>query len=58
MFNDLNDLNIKRLIQLAEKEQILLPEFQRPFVWDKSQIKLLIDSLFNNYTISSILVWK
>ncbi|MDD2891991.1 MAG: DUF262 domain-containing protein, partial [Candidatus Gracilibacteria bacterium] len=53
-----NDLNVKGLIQLAEKEQILLPEFQRPFVWDKSQIKLLIDSLYNNYTISSILVWE
>ncbi len=53
-----DDLSIKWLIQLAEKEQVLLPEFQRPFVWDKSQIKLLIDSLYNNYTISSILVWK
>lgn len=53
-----DDLNIKWLIQLAEKEQIFLPEFQRLFVWDKSQIKLLIDSLYNNYTISSILIWK
>jgi len=34
-----------------------LPEFQRPFVWDKNQIRLLIDSLYHDYSISSILIW-
>jgi len=46
---------IKDLIAQAEEGQIFLPEFQRPFVWDKSQIKLLVDSLYNDYTINSIL---
>lgn len=54
---DLEDLNIKKLVEVSEKEQIFLPEFQRPFVWDKNQIKLLVDSLYNDYTISSILLW-
>jgi len=52
------DLNISGLIKYAEKEKVWLPEFQRPFVWDNNQIRLLIDSLYNNYTISSILLWE
>ena len=48
---------VKKLIEFSESEQIWLPEFQRPFVWDDSQIKLLVDSLYHNYTISSILIW-
>lgn len=50
--------SIKKLIEFAEEEHIWLPEFQRPFVWDDSQIKLLIDSLYHNYTISSVLIWE
>ncbi len=52
------ELNIRTLIDYAINEQIWLPEFQRPFVWDKNQVRLLIDSLYRNYTISSILIWK
>ena len=52
------DKKIEDLIKDAYNEKIWLPEFQRPFVWDNNQIRLLIDSLFNNYTISSILSWK
>ena len=52
------ELKIYDLIKLSFNESIWLPEFQRPFVWDKNQIRLLVDSLYNNYTISSILLWK
>ncbi|MCB9210916.1 MAG: DUF262 domain-containing protein [Ignavibacteriales bacterium] len=56
IFNE--ELNIESLIKYAENEKIWLPEFQRPFVWDKNQIRLIIDSLYHNYTISSILLWE
>ena len=52
------DLDIRSLIELAENEKIMLPEFQRAFVWDRTQIKLLIDSLYRGYTISSVLFWN
>lgn len=52
------EINIGRLIDLAYNEEIWLPEFQRPFVWDKNQVRLLIDSLYRGYTISSILIWR
>jgi len=52
------EMNIESLIDYAKTEKLWIPEFQRPFVWDKNQIRLLIDSLFHNYTISSILFWE
>jgi len=58
MSNTNKDFNVKDLIDVAYKEKVWLPEFQRPFVWDKNQVRLLIDSLQRNYTISSILIWK
>ena len=52
------ELKVEDLIKNAEEEEYWLPEFQRPYVWDKNQVRLLIDSLFQDYTISSILLWK
>ena len=52
------ELKVEDLIKASKEEDIWLPEFQRPFVWDKNQVRLLIDSLFRGYTISSILFWK
>ena len=51
------ELKVQDLIRFSEEESIWLPEFQRPFVWDKNQVRLLIDSLYHDYTISSILLW-
>lgn len=51
------ELKVNDLIRYSEEETIWLPEFQRPFVWDKNQVRLLIDSLYHDYTISSILLW-
>jgi hypothetical protein len=37
---------------------ILLPKFQRDFVWDRSQVLDLLDSIVRNYPIGSILLWQ
>ena len=39
------------------KDKILIPTFQRKFVWDPEQIKRLWDSMFKFYPIGSILYW-
>lgn len=53
----IEDKKVEDLIKSAYDEKLWLPEFQRPFVWKDNQIRLLIDSLYQNYTISSILTW-
>jgi Protein of unknown function DUF262 len=37
---------------------IILPEFQRSFVWKRKQILELLDSIYRNYPIGSMLVWE
>lgn len=42
--------------QLA-KDKILIPTFQREFVWEPENIKKLWDSIYRFYPIGSILYW-
>lgn len=49
---------IKDLIDRSVSWELQIPEFQREYVWDKEQVKLLLDSLYRNYTINSILIWE
>lgn len=51
----------ERIMQLANRVltgDIILPEFQRPFVWKRKQILDLLDSIYRNYPIGSLLVWE
>lgn len=51
----------ERILQLANRvltADIILPEFQRPFVWKRRQILELMDSIYKNYPIGSLLVWE
>lgn len=52
------DYNVLQLVKDAESQQLFIPEFQRHFIWDKLQIKLLIDSIYRKYTFGSILIWN
>ena len=51
----------ERLPQLAQRVlsgDILLPRFQRSFVWKPAQIIDLLDSIARNYPIGSMLLWQ
>lgn len=52
--------SVERVENLAQRivdGDILLPKFQRDFVWSRSQILELFDSISKNYPIGSILLW-
>ncbi|MEU0517402.1 DUF262 domain-containing protein [Streptosporangium sp. NPDC006007] len=38
--------------------RVVLPKFQRGFVWSRQQILNLLDSVTRNYPIGSILLWE
>nr|WP_242703888.1 DUF262 domain-containing protein [Enterococcus sp. 669A] len=42
----------------AQIGNIAIPEIQRPFVWKKSKVRDLIDSLYKNYPVGYIITWK
>lgn len=52
--------SVDRIEELARRVlsgDILLPKFQREFVWKRQQILDLLDSISKNYPIGSILLW-
>ncbi|MGA3565641.1 GmrSD restriction endonuclease domain-containing protein [Melissospora conviva] len=51
----------ERILQLANRVltgDILLPRFQRNFVWSRKQVIDLLDSIARNYPIGSMLLWQ
>ena len=50
--------SISAILGLIEAKQFVIPEIQRPFVWKRSQVRDLIDSLYNGYPTGYIITWK
>jgi hypothetical protein len=49
---------IRDLLQHIDRDELVLPEIQREFVWTKKAVKLLFDSLYRGLPIGHMLVWK
>ena len=50
--------SISAILGLIDAEDFVIPEIQRPFVWKRSQVRDLIDSLYNGYPTGYIITWK
>ncbi len=50
--------SLSKLLERIDNQQLLLPEIQRDFIWQKRSVKLLFDSLFRGLPIGHMLVWK
>lgn len=48
--------NLIQFLTEARRGAFVIPRFQRPFVWNHAQVKLLIDSISRNYPIGSLLL--
>jgi hypothetical protein len=51
-------MKIRELTDGIEKFDLVLPEFQREYVWEREQAKQLLVSLYRNYPTGSLLFWK
>jgi Protein of unknown function DUF262 len=49
---------ISELLSDIENQNLVLPEFQREYVWTREQAKQLMFSLYKGYPIGGLLVWK
>ncbi|HEY4239531.1 MAG TPA: DUF262 domain-containing protein [Kofleriaceae bacterium] len=49
---------LSRLAAMIESGIFAVPQLQREFVWNAAKACQLLDSVFNNYPIGTILVWK
>jgi hypothetical protein len=49
---------IEDLIAEIEKKQLILPEFQRGYVWKRPAVRSFVTSLYRGYPTGSFLIWK
>lgn len=49
---------IDTLLTWVKSGEIAIPEIQRPFVWDATQVRNLLDSLYQGYPIGYLIAWK
>lgn len=53
-----NSLSVSAILGLIASGNIAIPEIQRPFVWKKTQVRDLLDSLYKGYPTGYLIVWK
>ena len=51
-------MKISELIYSIKINDLVLPEFQREYVWTRDQAKKLMSSLVKDYPVGSLLFWK
>ena len=49
---------IETILAWVTSGEIAIPEIQRPFVWDASKVRDLMDSLYQGYPIGYIIAWR
>lgn len=53
-----NQYLIETVLAWVNSGEIAIPEIQRPFVWDSSKVRDLMDSLYEGYPIGYIIAWR
>lgn len=54
----INNQTVSILLSWVQSGVVAIPEIQRPFVWSKSQVRNLMDSLYQGYPIGYIITWQ
>ena len=55
---EVNNVKVSTLLEFIKDGTIAIPEIQRPFVWDTTKVRNLIDSLYKEYPVGYIITWK
>ncbi|BCZ87271.1 hypothetical protein TthAA37_14810 [Thermus thermophilus] len=52
------DYTVGKLLEDIALGEIALPDIQRPFVWDTTRVRDLLDSMYRGYPIGTLLFWE
>jgi hypothetical protein len=44
--------------KMNKSGEIAIPEIQRPFVWDATKVRNLLDSLYQGYPVGYLIAWR
>lgn len=53
-----NNNTVETILSNIKSGSIAIPEMQRPFVWDSSKVRDLVDSLYKGFPVGYIIVWQ
>jgi len=53
-----SEMGIGKLVAMLDEKRLLIPPFQREFVWGPEDVLKLWDSMFRFYPIGSLLSWE
>ncbi|MBK7832647.1 MAG: DUF262 domain-containing protein [Gemmatimonadetes bacterium] len=54
---DIDRLKVKDLVESYRTGKLVIPEFQREYVWKPSRAPKLLDSLYRGFPVSVLLTW-
>ncbi|NNN20969.1 MAG: DUF262 domain-containing protein [Acidimicrobiales bacterium] len=49
---------IETLLTWVKSGEIAIPEIQRPFVWEATKVRNLLDSLYHGYPVGYLISWR
>ena len=53
-----NQQLIETILAWVKSGEVAIPEIQRPFVWDSSKVRDLMDSLYQGYPVGYVIAWR
>jgi hypothetical protein len=49
---------IETLLTWVKSGEVAIPEIQRPFVWEATKVRNLLDSLYQGYPVGYLIAWR
>ena len=50
-------MHVSTILDHIDSGDMALPKFQRGYVWNRDQVRGLMDSLYRGHPVGSLLVW-
>ena len=50
--------SIETILTWVKSGEIAIPEIQRPFVWEPTKVRNLLDSLYQGYPVGYLIAWR
>src|SRR5689334_17610291 len=48
---------VQTLLSWIDSGQVAIPEMQRPFVWNSTKVRDLLDSLYQGFPVGYLITW-
>ncbi|SET00477.1 GmrSD restriction endonuclease domain-containing protein [Anaerobranca gottschalkii] len=55
---EVNNVSVESILSWIRDGDVAIPEIQRPFVWDSTKVRDLIDSLYKGYPVGYLITWR